>query len=570
MTEIMVSDMSACQPAEALAWTNSPGRWRLVDYETEDGLKGVMLFGSPELGTSEVTLPLNLSGPHEIYLGINYSRPTYGDNVGHSEWSPYGDLEVKLTRDYGYTRVAAEQLFGFETGPGRLGKGKYIPRTIQETFWKAAELTSQALHLRMPIAPYQQPLWGGLANLSYVRLVPLDAAGAARWQQREPRSDTRNLAYIYCPGQISGHISGRNFYHPTDRDWFRHEVMPAINNDFGIFNVEAIRGHLTIHPSKIADVGTSDGHWPAEWVDPLAVFREITREHSLKLFVAMRMIGGAYPMNFSQPISWARFFWEHPEWAKVARDGTPTTNLSLAYPEVRAYWLSLLREALENYDLDGLTIFLHRFKPFVLYETPVVEAFQAQYGEDPRQLPEDDRRWVDHTAGYTTQFIREVRHLVRERPGCELAVTFYGYPSKYDNFERFDPIYYTCDVDTWLREGLVDYLWPVQGFIPELIAHWRSLSPTVRIWPDLMPRAQPGEAFAQLAKQAYAAGADGFILNDSERRAPHISEWAVEQLLGHREALDMLIGEAPGYYRRRLIKNLMGYATKYSFNNFGA
>src|SRR5690606_1355308 len=140
--------------------------------------------------------------------------------------------------------------------------------------------------------------------------------------------------------------------------------------------------------------------------------------------------------------------------------------------------------------------------------------FQAKYGEDPRRLPDYDPRWVEHTAGYTTQFVREVRALVREKPGCELAVTFYGYPSKYDNFEKFDPIYYTCDVDTWLKEGLVDYLWPVQGFIPELLQHWRALSPTVRIWPDLMPRSQPGEAFALQAKQAYAAGADGFFLND--------------------------------------------------------
>ena len=136
MSEIILSDMSQCQPAEALARTNTPGCWRLVDYETEDGLPGVMLFGSPELGAGEITLPLNLSGPHEIYLGVNYGRPTYGDNISHLEWSTYGDLEVKLTRDYGYTRVAAEQLVGFEKGTGRLGKGKHIPRTIQETFWK--------------------------------------------------------------------------------------------------------------------------------------------------------------------------------------------------------------------------------------------------------------------------------------------------------------------------------------------------------------------------------------------------------------------------------------------------
>jgi hypothetical protein len=280
------------------------------------------------------------------------------------------------------------------------------------------------------------------------------------------------------------------------------------------------------------------------------------------------MIGASYPMTLA-PIGRARYFWERLQWTKRDKEGTPTTNLSLAYPEVRDYWLSLLREALDNYDLDGLTIYLHRFKPFVLYEAPVVEAFQARYGDDPRRLPEDDPRWIAHCSGYVTAFLRDVRRLLQEKPGRELAVTFYGYPSKYDTFARFDPIYYTCDVDTWLREGLVEYLWTVQGFIPELISHWRALSPTVRIWPDLMPRSQPGEDFARLAQQAYAAGADGFILNDSERRAPHISEWAVESRLGHRELLDDFIAEAPAYYRRRLIKTLGGFATRYSYNNFG-
>ena len=55
------------------------------------------------------------------------------------------------------------------------------------------------------------------------------------------------------------------------------------------------------------------------------------------------------------------------------------TNLSLAYPGVRSYWLSLLREALA-YGIDVVTIYLYRFKPFVLYEEPVVASFREKYG----------------------------------------------------------------------------------------------------------------------------------------------------------------------------------------------
>lgn len=67
----------------------------------------------------------------------------------------------------------------------------------------------------------------------------------------------------------------------------------------------------------------------------------------------------------------------------------------------------------------------------------------------------------------------------------------------------------------------------------------------------------------------YEAGADGMCLRDAERRAPHLSEWAVQRHLGHRDMLDYLIQTAQSYYRRVPIKYLMGFATRYSFNNFG-
>jgi hypothetical protein len=237
---------------------------------------------------------------------------------------------------------------------------------------------------------------------------------------------------------------------------------------------------------------------------------------------------------------------------------------------VRDYWLSLLREALA-YGIDGLTVYLNRFHPFVLYEEPAVQSFQATHGEDPRDLPEDDPRWVQHCADYVTGFLRQVRALVDERPGRVLAVTFYGGPSKYDASEGWHPIQYNCDVETWIREGLADYLFPTQYPWPSYIEKWSNMAQgRVRIWPDLMPSRQPGEKFAAQAKSYYEAGADGICLRDAERRAPSISEWAVERYLGHRDMLDHLIQEAPTYYRRVPLKYLMGFATRYSFNNFGA
>ena len=76
-------------------------------------------------------------------------------------------------------------------------------------------------------------------------------------------------------------------------------------------------------------------------------------------------------------------------YTKKDRDGNPLTNLSLAYPKVRRYWLSLIWETME-YGVDGVQLNLNRSTPFIIYEKPVVETFEEKYGADPRKLPGDD------------------------------------------------------------------------------------------------------------------------------------------------------------------------------------
>lgn len=570
--EVYYSDMSVCLPADALGREFRQNTWRLVDYETEYGLKGMMVYADPELGAPPLELPLKVSGLHKIYLGINYTKSKYE----YQHYSGYGNLDVKLTRDPGFTHVGAEEA---EVKPAssardlptsKLGKGKYIARSIQEVYWKTADLTDQSLFFRPLGEPYRTE-WPGISNLSYVRLVPLTPEEEGVWGQLQPHEETRRVCFIYCTGNLSGHIdTGPGDYHPVSLDWFKDEIQPCLNSDIGIFNLEVIRGSYCTYHTGTGDVGGEDNRWRDEWVDPLAAFTQLAHDNGIKVFGAMRMIGAAYATT-RHPLGWASFFWEYPEWAKRDQEGALTANLSIAFPEVREYWLSLLREVLD-YGVDGITVYFHRFYPFVLYEEPVVSAFQDKFGEDPRNLPDDDPRWIQHCADYATQFLREVRALVDEKAGRELAVTFYGGPSKYDrNPDEWHPINYNCDVETWISQGLADYLFPTQYPLVRLIKKWSELSQgRVHIWPDLMPRTQPGEEFTRQAKMYYEAGADGLCLWDAERRTPRISEWAVQRRLGHRDMLDYLIEEAPSYWRRVPIKYLMGLATRYSFNNYNA
>ena len=561
-----ISDLSTCEPSTALSRAPKKGCWRMVDYETEDGVKGIMLFAAPEDEAPEITLPLRVTGRHRIYIGINHTRSALGDTLHHTEWSMYGTTWIKLSGDTGFHRFTPEVWWRHAVGrfPSKIGRESGIWHSIHETYWKTADVTGQSIQVRPPGPPYDRPELAGVANLSYVKLVPLSDQDITTWRKLEPTEDTRRVAVLFCTGELTGHTSGNAMYHPTDAGWLKNEFAPFLHNDVGIISFEAIRGNLCTFRTATGDVGTEDNAWPEEWIDPLETAVQIAHEHGIRLFVSMRMIGASLPV-VRNPIQWASFYWRHPEWTKRSPEGLPTSGLSLAFPEVRAYWVQLLREALAR-GCDGIQLHLHRSAPFVLYEPPSMEAFRERYGEDPRDIPQDDPRWLQHSAGYVTQLLREVRALLDEEPGRALAVTVRC--GSYTPGEQIHPWTRSCDVDAWIREELVDYLMPTPSVSTQEIEHWKELGgENVQVWPDLMPRTQPGEQYAVLAKQYYDAGADGVCLWDGERRAPRCSEWAVMRHLGHRDLLDELAANAPSYFRSVPLRVLNGMAVRYSFRD---
>jgi len=143
---VVLSDMSLCTPGNRLTRDFEDGCWQLVDYETVDGVRGIMAFASGSQDTGELTLPLNVTGPHKIFLGINYTKPQ------EVNWSSYGELAVKLDGDFGYSRVGAENMRQHAGHiPSKMGIVNEIYKSIQEAYWKTADLTGKSLVLtRLP------------------------------------------------------------------------------------------------------------------------------------------------------------------------------------------------------------------------------------------------------------------------------------------------------------------------------------------------------------------------------------------------------------------------------------
>ena len=564
--EIMITDLSCCTPSTSLCREPKHSCWQMVDYKTDDGLEGIMLYATPESHAGEITLPLDTVGEYEIYIGINYPRAALGDVLHYTQWPLYGTVWMKLANDKGFSRFCPEIPWRQDKS-NKTGSNLQIWRSIYETYWKTADLKGQSLIISPPKEPYNIEELRQVANISYVRLVKLSEDRQKTWRDLQSNDSTKRLAAQFCTGELSGHTSGSPAYHPTEKQWMYDTLEPYLNNDLGIICFEAIRGNYCLFNTKAGDCGSEDGHWRQEWINPLATAVEIGKEHGVSILAGLRMIGAAQP-PVRNPIQNSKFYWQNQQWSKRDPQGRPGSNLSIAFPEVREYWISLIREAL-NYGCDGIHLLFDRCWPFVYYEEPSLSAFKDEYGIDGRDVATDDPRWIEHQCMFVNQFLREIRTVLDEKPDRKLAV--HVLCAEYGSWELRNPRNAGCDVERWIKEKLVDYIMPTPAGGPDMCEHierFKELAGNdVKIYPDLFPRTQPAEDYARLAKMYYQAGADGFIFRDCERRTPRASEWAVACRLGHKNMLCELEALAPGYFKRVGLDEINGLSVNYSFND---
>jgi uncharacterized lipoprotein YddW (UPF0748 family) len=164
---------------------------------------------------------------------------------------------------------------------------------------------------------------------------------------------------------------------------------------------------------------------------------------------------------------------QHPECRWVKRDGTPYhSQMSFAFPQVQDYKLSMLKELLDNYELDGL--FLDWIRTGDVrdnpqtdadgvansgYERPNLDAFKSEFHQDPHDVPNADPRWVALRARPQTAFMRRARDLVRSHKRPVPISVLVGHPWHYRGLgDKIDGNHrgLLLDLPTWSREHLID------------------------------------------------------------------------------------------------------------------
>ena len=192
-----------------------------------------------------------------------------------------------------------------------------------------------------------------------------------------------------------------------------------------------------------------------EGVDTLDVAARACHDAGLRCYASMRM-NGDYPaswMGETVPRMFnSRFWWDNPRFRVRGKKGEDLTKLSYAFAEVRDFKFRILREVVER-DVDGVNLDFLRHPPFFGYEEPLVAAFKARYGQDPRELAADDARWLELRCDVMTGFLKDIRALLDkagERKGRHLGLSARVDWKQYRQWG--------CDIERWVKDGLLDYL----------------------------------------------------------------------------------------------------------------
>ena len=520
---IYLADLTGCEPAAALSPTPRQNCWQTVPYEAE-GLAGTMLLADANCSAPVLTLPLNVQGWHAVHLGV---------------WTDWTDssIRVKLSGDPSFTPTITAR--PTPTDP----EWHSGFATLREAFWTCADLSGQDLLIE------KMDRWGGRrAGLAYVKLEPLSEAEVAAIRQDRARSDTKRLIAYDDAWRLDPDAPEEALRESVEH--YRHsdfqKLLWCIGSGsetyfFSDVGEPSVRAEWDFVESFGRPMMAGMRTMQARGLDPLTKVIEYAHDLDLELH-GMYLVGGwVYPPNHGFE---SRFYYQHPEWRCVSRSGRPVTRMSYAFEGVRNFLLALFREVAER-GADGVNLGFVRGLPCLLYEQPMIDGFQQRHGQDPRDLPEDDPRWLRFKAGVMTDFMRALRReldQVGEQLGRSVQLSAYVLNDEARNMAH------GLDAATWAQEGLVDFIIPYPLYdvmemdIPAYVRMTRGTQ--CKLYPEVMPRRQSPAEYRQKALDFYAQDVDGLAFWDANTtsRSGFKNEWSMVRRLGHK---DELAGWAP-------------------------
>ncbi|MCX7704894.1 MAG: family 10 glycosylhydrolase, partial [bacterium] len=376
------TDLGRCYPTFAISEKRSKTKWRKFYYET-DKFSGVLLVACYGVNPPVLSLPVNIKGRHKIFAGL------YGE-FGFS-----AGIRIKLKKDQCFQTLIAQN---------SISRGD----VINEVFWKEANLTDEIIQIAVQSKKDEDRITSGIA---YIRLVPVKEIS---------RPDEKPDIYLAAFNDAYSFI----YYN-------RPETIRDIQEQIDIFRDTPFKkiywgmaaGDVATYPTDVGsrtniDLDVYPRIGDINYAESCKIFRQknldilkIAIEHAKKIgleFHVYHRLGFVAGQPPWEEMMYSRFFYENQEFLCYDRDGTKISRLSYAYPEVQQHCIELYREV-ADYGVDGINFAFHRGVPLLLFEKPIIEGFRKKYGEDPRKVPDTDRRLFDFRSNIITNFMSRVR-----------------------------------------------------------------------------------------------------------------------------------------------------------------
>ena len=526
---ITVSDMSHCTPSTALSRQRRQAKWQLIPYEAE-GISGTMIGAASFIDAPDVTLPLKATGWHAIYVG--YWNPYFAYDGGTIvKFKLSGEAVFRRFREGAHCRSQAETC-------------------LHEVFLDYADLSGRNLVIGKTHGPLGQK-----AYIAYIKLVPLSPEQVQAIQEDRARTDTRRLVAT---------IDGSSYFHTaecTSPEQILELVEAYRHSDVAKVLWAVSYGDRANYPSRVATfVAGPDSRsrlvkgcgtnpyiigekakydslrsFAERGIIPQQVAARRVHEMGRKFDIMFRLgLGASLPPERDGET----FVTKHPQYRMVLRDGTVVEKASYAFPEVRRFMLSFIREAAETFDVDGVNLCYVRGPHFLAYEKPLLDAFNAKYGTDARTVDPGDPRLLELRAGFMTQFVRGVRRVLDEvgdKKQKRLELSVWAWPRKQGVWCGRTPMEEGLDLKGWIEADLLDSIICQEGIDSELLELGKAHHCTFVLFTGYRGKKAMSPS---TISAAYRAGVGDFAYWDIDcvQDLPEAWEWI--RRIGHRQEME--------------------------------
>jgi hypothetical protein len=447
-------------PPELRSDEPTPGKWWLKRDAKDWGLDGAILMtGKPETGKNKtgewvvppqwqftpqrvpaLTIDPKAEGRYHIYVGL------------------YQDTTDQYIRPQLWGKLSGEPYPEYLRPPESSG-GK-----VAECYWRTEELGGKKFFIEQPPAPMPHPGRGWMGGLAYVRLVPtadrtysdlLKEMRAHRlfgmldttdeifwWGTIEKEDDVRAIIYRHRQAGF-GRVYWRAFGSALDHTFNLPEAAPRWS--------EADEKRWC--KAQGCEAGWAAMDAVVKKFDMLKVAVDYGAKHDCEVHAWVRFT------NFNRE-PYCNFWHDHPEFRAqmVAFKTDPKTGkrevirpyvrtpyprvLSLAYPEVRAFYVKFFKEIART-GTKGILIDLLRHPPIAGYEPIVADAFKKKYGKDMEEFDVyRDPLCQEHLSSYFKLFLVDLRKEIGK--DIEISVRSSG------------PDGFALRGKEWIDEGLID------------------------------------------------------------------------------------------------------------------